>query len=438
MTIFSWNIRGLNSQSRQRIVRSWVVSNKLLVGSFLETHVEKENAATVLASTLLGWRMDNNYWCSEMGRIWLCRRLNREGFGNLQQRTSEALAALEDIQSQLLSLPSDSLFRQEHMARKKWDFFAVALESFYRQKSRIRWLKEGDANTRFFRRAFLAHQARNLIKQLRGDNDILVVNVDQVKDMIVAYYSHLLGSENDSTIPLSIKVIKVLHPFGCDESLATLLSAIPTDEEIIGSVFSMPKNKAPNPYGFRVDFFWDSWAVVNDTVIFATNYLSSDRFLVGIQFTKFTGIISKRLKLFRTQAVQGNQVGFIKGRMLCENVLLASELVEGLHIEGEVTKGCLQIDLTKAYDNVSWEFLINILVALDLPPIFINLIRDSVAGIISILDEFRIGSRLGINRQKTAFLLDGGDLHNVATISERFGVSQGVLPVRYLGIPLMT
>jgi len=110
-----------------------------------------------------------------------------------------------------------------------------------------------------------------------------------------------------------------------------------------------------------------------------TNYLSSDRFLVGIQFTKFTRIISKRLKLFRTQAVQGNQVGFIKGRMLCENVLLASELVEGLHIEGEVTKGCLQIDLTKAYDNVSREFLINILVALDLPPIFINLIRVCIS-----------------------------------------------------------
>jgi len=47
-----------------------------------------------------------------------CRRLNRAGFGNLQQRTSEALAALEDIQSQLLSLPLDSLFRREHMARK--------------------------------------------------------------------------------------------------------------------------------------------------------------------------------------------------------------------------------------------------------------------------------------------------------------------------------
>ncbi|XP_023637511.1 uncharacterized protein LOC111830200 [Capsella rubella] len=35
--------------------------------------------------------------------------------------------------------------------------------------------------------------------------------------------------------------------------------------------------------------------------------------------------------MFIPEAVQGNQVGFIKGRLLCENVLLASELVENFH-----------------------------------------------------------------------------------------------------------
>jgi len=409
MTIFCWNIRGLNSHSRQRVVRSWIASNKLLVGGFLETHVAKENAATVLASTLPGWKMDSNYCCSDLGRIWIvwdpsvsvlifkkseqmilcsikvpnvaisfavafvngknseferrmvweeisvvasssplifthwllmgdynqiaassehysvsqstfslrgldifqeclrdndlahlpsrgvfytwsnhqqanpilrkldralgngmwfnsfstaivvfeppgdsdhspcvihlvnqsvsskkslkyfsflathhsylssigdawekktligscmfmlrerlkhsklaCRALNMSGFGNLQQKTKGALIQLEDIQRMLFSNPSGSLFRQEHVARKNWDFFSLALESFYRQKSRIRWLLEGDANTRFFHRAVIAHQAINLIKYLRGDDNSKIENVNQIKDMIVAYYS---------------------------------------------------------------------------------------------------------------------------------------------------------------------------------------------------------------------------------------------------------
>ncbi|XP_013700085.1 uncharacterized protein LOC106403850 [Brassica napus] len=47
-----------------------------------------------------------------------CRRLNKEGFGNIQQKAKEALEALIEIQLQLLTAPSDSLFRQEFVARK--------------------------------------------------------------------------------------------------------------------------------------------------------------------------------------------------------------------------------------------------------------------------------------------------------------------------------
>ncbi|XP_010468638.1 PREDICTED: uncharacterized protein LOC104748739 [Camelina sativa] len=39
-----------------------------------------------------------------------CKRLNREGFGNIQQRTKDSLARLESIQADLLRSPSDSLF----------------------------------------------------------------------------------------------------------------------------------------------------------------------------------------------------------------------------------------------------------------------------------------------------------------------------------------
>lgn len=235
-----------------------------------------------------------------------------------------------------------------------------------------------------------------------------------------------------------------------------------------------------------------------------------------------TRLISKRLKLFISQAVQGNQVGFIRGRLLCENVLLASELVENFQLEGDVSRGCLQIDLTKAYDNVNWDFLINILVAFELPPLFISWIKvcittpsysiafngeligffqgkkgirqgdpmsshlfvlvidilaksldrgavnglptphprclaplvthlsfaddvlvffdgseASIEGILNILEDFKKGSGLGINMSKTALLLDGGDIDRNRLISERFGLTHGSLPVRYLGVPLM-
>lgn len=87
-----------------------------------------------------------------------CRRLNKEGFGNIQQRARDAMNDLKEVQEQLLVNPTYMLFRQEFVARKKWQFFESALENFFNRKARIRWLSCGDANTKFFCKAVLAHQ----------------------------------------------------------------------------------------------------------------------------------------------------------------------------------------------------------------------------------------------------------------------------------------
>lgn len=70
----------------------------------------------------------------------------------------------------------------------------------------------------------------------------------------------------------------------------------------------------------------------------------------------------------------------VNGRLLCENVLLASELVTDFYKPGPTTRGCLQIDITKAYDNVDWSFVLNnILEAIQLPPLFISWIRTCIS-----------------------------------------------------------
>lgn len=83
-------------------------------------------------------------------------------------------------------------------------------------------------------------------------------------------------------------------------------------------------------------------------------------------------ILKQRLKHFVPEVVQNNQVGFVKGRLLCENILMASELVSGFHKRVPITRGCLQIDLMRAYDNVNWEFLINIFTAMEIPKLFVS------------------------------------------------------------------
>ena len=334
-----------------------------------------------------------------------CKKLNREGFGNIQQRTKESLEKLELIQDAMMTTPSDRLFREEFVARKEWTFFAKAQESFYRQKSRIRWMKDGDGNTSFFFKSVIANQGRNCINLLRDDDGERIQNVEQIKEMLVSYYQNLLGSENERVSPMSILEIQDLVTFRCSSGLATQLLKVPTVEEIRDTVASMPKNKASGPDGFSVDFFWEAWDVVGQDLIEAVqgfflsgslprNFNTTALALIPkvpgadkmIQFRPVSccttvykiiaRLIKNKLKLFISDAVQGNQVGFVQGRLLCENVLLASELVTNFHNGGDTTRGCLQVDLAKAYDKLDWDFLLNVLQAIKLPEVFIGWIKE--------------------------------------------------------------
>lgn len=89
-------------------------------------------------------------------------------------------------------------------------------------------------------------------------------------------------------------------------------------------------------------------------------------------------ILKRKIKIFIDEVVQRNQVGFIQGRLLCENVLLASELVNDFHVEGRVSRGCLKIDLAQAYNNLSWEFILNLLKAINLPEQMIGWIQECI------------------------------------------------------------
>lgn len=212
----------------------------------------------------------------------------------------------------------------------------------------------------------------------------------------------------------------------------------------------------------------------------------------------------------------------MKGRLLCENVLLASELVVDFNKSSTTSRGCLQINITKAYDNVDWGFLMNILQAFQLLEKFITWIQlcissphysiafngelvgffpgkkglrqgDSISsslfvlamdifskkldltvnrnvfsphplcsdplithlsfaddvliffdgserslkGILDVLIDFQTDSGLVLNLSKSYLFLDGDNMSLSRDLSSRYGLLQGSLPVRYLGLPLM-
>lgn len=89
---------------------------------------------------------------------------------------------------------------------------AAAEEGFFMQKSRIRWLDVGDANTAVFHKSVLANLTRNVIFFLLDENGNRVSEIPEIKAMILDYYISLLGSINDLVTLLYIDQIRDINP----------------------------------------------------------------------------------------------------------------------------------------------------------------------------------------------------------------------------------
>lgn len=82
-------------------------------------------------------------------------------------------------------------------------------------------------------------------------------------------------------------------------------------------------------------------------------------------------ILANRLKVFLPVAIEPNQIAFVEGRLLLENVLLETELVKGYHQSNISDRATLKLDISKALDTVKWSFITSVLQEMGLPSQFI-------------------------------------------------------------------
>lgn len=83
-------------------------------------------------------------------------------------------------------------------------------------------------------------------------------------------------------------------------------------------------------------------------------------------------MLVKRLKLILPSLILPCQTTFVKGRLLLENSVLAAELTNGYHKNKGAKKITIKVDIAKAFDTLSWEFLLSYLHGLRLPQQFLH------------------------------------------------------------------
>ena len=354
------------------------------------------------------WNLTALYWKQKQIKGDL-KHLNRENFSQIQVRVSEANRVLLDVQVQALNSPSTHLFEMEKEALQTWNFLRGIEESYFKQRSRVNWLKEGDQNTIYFFRMVQTRMNFNFIRSFLLPSGAIISDPTQMSLLAVSHFQKILGPSPVPVIGLvsTSQWFLSLSEFTCTATQSAQMTTIPTTEEIKSMLFKLNKNKAPGPDGLTSGFYKASWSIVGSEVTEAIRHFFFCSFLPASTnatilslIPKHTGaslitdyrpiaclntiykvisrLLVKRLKPILSELIVPNQTAFVKGRMLVENTSLAGELVQGYHKNNQTKRITIKVDIAKAFDTLSWSFLFSSLQAINIPPLMLSWLKACV------------------------------------------------------------
>ncbi|XP_026428849.1 uncharacterized protein LOC113324775 [Papaver somniferum] len=131
-----------------------------------------------------------------------------------------------------------------------------------------------------------------------------------------------------------------------------MLDKLPDEKEIKSIIFDMDPDSSPGPDGFSGCFYK---ACAKSPNKFRPIGLSN------VSFKNFTKIITARLSNLLVKLISPQQAAYVKGRCIQEQIMLASELVNEIKKKRRGGNIGLKLDISQAYDSVSWEFLFQVL-----------------------------------------------------------------------------
>ncbi|KAL0285559.1 UNVERIFIED_CONTAM: putative ribonuclease H protein [Sesamum angustifolium] len=256
--------------------------------------------------------------------------------------------------------------------------------------------------------------------------------MNEVTEEFVSYFKTLLGgTRTRRDFNLDFLSSELKHCLTEDE--ADLLRAPITATEIKDAIFDIAEDSTPGPDGYTSAFFKAAWSVVGQEVsaaigeffisgkasqtnqchTFGLNSKSSNAIPVSdyrpisccnVIYKAITKIMVKRMQKVLDLLIDYSQNAFIPGRSISDNILLAQELLAGYN----------QTRLPPRADISS-----------------IQVIKHT-------LSEFAELSGLKVNPNKSQIILSRAVQQEKQQMIDILGFQEGSLPVKYLGVPLIS
>lgn len=313
-------------------------------------------------------------------------------------------------QSQLEEALSDANPNLERIQKLKSLLEAAYAEeeAFWRQRSRIQWLNEGDKNSAYFHAVTRGRRICNKFSVIENEEGGAFYEEEQIVNTFRLFYDTLYTAGSTS----SCGVVQEAITPKITSDMNLKLVAIPDIVEVKAAVFTINSDKAPGPDGFSAGFYQAFWDIIGEDIyrevrtFFETGQLhpryneTHIRLIPKVKGAKrvsefrpialcnshykiIAKILSKRLQPLLQSLISPAQSAFIPGKAISDNVLITHDILHFLRqskAEKHVSMA-VKTDMSKAYDRIDWSFLRQVLTRLRFHETFITWLMECVSSV---------------------------------------------------------
>lgn len=281
---------------------------------------------------------------------------------------------------------NDDLLEQQKIAQINFEDALNKEEAFWQERAKSKWHLEGDRNTRYFHRLEKIKSKTKPITAIRVDDDI-INDPEQIATHFTNHFKNLFSSN----IVLQVdELVEEVIPNAISYNTNSMLTMIPTNEEIKNAVFALNKDGAPGPDGFGAIFYQSFWSIISNDVCNAViefftkggfppcfnyntivlipkndNADTVEQFrriaLANFQFKIVTKILADRMSPIMKSIISEEQRGFIQGRNIRDCICTTSEAINLLHNSCFGGNIAFKVDIAKSFDTIEWSFLLKVM-----------------------------------------------------------------------------
>ena len=330
-----------------------------------------------------------------------------------KQDKTKLLSDIEKIKLQL-STCNDSL--QDEALLLQLDEFKEKLDKIYNfetkgliMRSRVRWLEEGEKSSKYLCNLEKRSWQRKTINRLKNDDNELFFDSPSVLKNIQDFYTKLYSLPDDLQNTLDENNVNealfdnITIPKLSDDN-KTFLETPLSKHELLEVVISMKMNKTTGYDGIPIELYVVFWPDICDLLLNSFKFSlqqgmmsSSQRngvislipkkdkdpllirnyrpiTLLTTDYKMLAKCLANRLKRCMQDLIHSDQSGFMKGRNIGPNIRLILDIIEYTDFNN-IPGSIILIDIEKAFDSVSHNFLFQTLKQFNFGSNFIDSIR---------------------------------------------------------------